>query len=197
MRRRRAFDERTAAAWLTNAGWLREVAGDADFEVAAKAVSEMSADPRRGLLLMGNVGVGKTLLAEKVFAGVATRKVRVNCSDNDAVDDLVPPCDAQANGGTFNSAWEDYLGATVFLDDLGTEAMRQVYGNVLDRVGNFVVKYHLRGRGRLLVTTNLTAEAIERRYTSRVLDRLLERCVVAKFSGRTKRKWNIIGGKAG
>lgn len=189
---KRAFSESAAAEWLERVGWHRAIAGDDDFALAAKAIAQMSDDPRRGLLLIGNVGVGKTCLAEKVFAGTRTDKVRINCADNDAVDDLVLPCDAQANGGVYNSAADDFLACSVLLDDLGSEAFRQVYGNSLDRIGTFIVRYHARGRGRLLVTTNLSLAQIEARYSSRVLDRLADRCVIVQFSGETKRRWDVI-----
>lgn len=178
-------------------GWHRSVAGDEDFALASKAVAQMSTDPRRGLLLIGNVGVGKTYLAEMVFAGIRTSKARIDCANNDSVDDLVLPCDAQANGGVYNSAADDLLDVSILIDDLGAEQFRQVYGNVLDRVGAFIVRYHARGRGRLIVTTNLSLAALEARYTSRVLDRLADKCVIAQFSGNTKRRWDVVARKSG
>lgn len=181
-----------AARFLEGHGWKREVAGDYDFNLAARAIVEMVANPDRGLMLMGNVGVGKTFLADIVFKILRGAKIRIECSDDDQVDYLVPPADATQNGGVYSSGADDLLLGHVYLDDLGSESLRQSYGNILDRCGKFLTKYHSRGRGRLIVTTNLNGEGLGKRYGDRVFDRLVDKCIVLKFSGKSKRERTVI-----
>ena len=53
---------------LAASGWLREVAGECDFEAAARALAKVIANRRVGLLVWGGFGSGKTALARAVCA---------------------------------------------------------------------------------------------------------------------------------
>ena len=59
-------------------------------------------------------------------------------------------------------------------------------------MGDFIQRYHYKGKGRLMVTTNLNSSQINERYGGRVLDRLLEMCVVYKMSGNSKRERVVV-----
>lgn len=182
----------SVAAFLEREGWRRDVAGEHDFALAAQGVAHLVMNPGAWLMLTGNVGTGKTFLAETVWKHIRRKKFRVDCSDDGQVDWLVGPADAAANGGVFNSAADELLEMDIFLDDLGSETLRNSYGNILDRCGKFIVKYHARGRGRLIVTTNLDGRALGERYGDRVFDRLVDRSVTVKFAGKSKRNRTII-----
>lgn len=182
-----AFDEEWAERWLESKGWKRSVAGDDDFQRAVKAVVAYVADPSRGIVIIGNVGVGKTALASILFGYLRTDKVRIDCSDSGSVDMLVPESDASVNGGVYNSEVDEYFKMAVMIDDIGTEQIRSSYTNVLDRVGNFIVRYEARGTGRLILTTNKSLEELMKRYGDRVVDRILNKCIVLKLSGESKR----------
>jgi len=187
-----AFDAKWAADYLERRGWLKEVAGEYDFGLADDALARIANAPGKGLLLMGNVGVGKTTLADIVFGGLTRPKMRIDCADNGNVDWLVGPEDRDMNGGAFNSEIQELMDANILLDDIGTEDIRKVYGNDLDRVGKFIVRYHARGRRKLIVTTNLDGDALQDRYGSCVWDRLLDKCVVVRFSGKSKRERTVL-----
>lgn len=176
-----------AGAFLERHGWLRAVAGPADFERAAMAVSRMHADRTRGLFLTGRVGCGKTMLAGIVYSRLVGQKTRIDCAVSESVDYLVSEADAAANGGSFCGSSDYALGGHVWLDDLGAEDFHTLYGNEFDRCGAFVSRWYARGRGRLIVTTNLDGANFRRRYGDRMVDRILERCEVVRFEGRTKR----------
>lgn len=183
---------RRIAGILERNGWLRAVAGGADFDRAVRAVAAAES-AGKGLLLMGSVGVGKTALADILFRCSRGPRVRIDCSDSSAVDMLVPQSDANLNGGTYSSGVDDMIAnAVVFLDDIGAEAVVRAYGNELDRVGNFIVRHHARGRRRLLATTNLNGEQLVAKYGARVFDRLVDKCVILKFAGRSKRGREVV-----
>ena len=66
------------------------------------------------------------------------------------------------------------------------------------RAGEFIVRYHLRGEGRLFVTTNLAGEELEARYTMRVCSRLKDLMVPLHLKGADKRRWgNLFATKEG
>ena len=60
--------EKVAERRLARAGWLREVAGEADWgRVVAAFARGMEASPPRGALLSGAFGCGKTLAATALY----------------------------------------------------------------------------------------------------------------------------------
>ena len=189
---RSGFNAAKAAAWLERKGWKREIAGDADFEKAVKAMVEIESQPKKSLLLMGAVGVGKSSLAQIVFDAVQGDKTKIDCANTAEVDFLVPEADAARNNGVYSSGAHELLGRSVWLDDIGAEGVLKNFGNDLDRVGNFIVRYHTTGKRRLILTTNLDGKMITAKYGARVFDRLLDMCVIVKFEGKSKRDRAII-----
>ena len=171
----RSVSSEKIAALLEANGWMRSVAGDEDFDKAVQAIVTMYASGR-GLFLTGEAGCGKTQLLK------ALQKIMgldcycwFYCKDADDMAALRP-------------SDSDALNHNVFVDDIGSEEIVREYGNTVDVVGNFIQLYHYRGKGRFLATTNLNSQAINERYGGRILDRLLEMCVVLKLRGKSKRK---------
>ena len=171
----RSVSSEKIAALLEANGWMRSVAGDEDFDKAVQAIVTMYASGR-GLFLTGEAGCGKTQLLK------ALQKIMgldcycwFYCKDADDMAALRP-------------SDSDALNHNVFVDDIGSEEIVREYGNTVDVVGNFIQLYHYRGKGRFLATTNLNSQAINERYGGRILDRLLEMCVVLKMLGKSKRK---------
>ena len=77
----------------------------------------------------------------------------------------------------------------VILDDLGAENIKNEYGVKRDIVGEFICRYHTRGKGRLFITTNLRGPELLDKYGGRVVDRLKQLCVPFHMEGKSKRKW--------
>lgn len=181
-----------AAHFLEACKWKREIAGENDFALAVKAVQELSRDRTKGLLLIGNVGVGKTHLADAIYNHLAGNKIKIHCGDDSNVDFLVPFSDANANGGSYCSTADQVYDHHVYLDDLGSEIIRNSYGTILDRCGKFLTRYYEHGKGRLIITTNLDGNALIAKYGARVFDRLVDKCVVVKFAGTSKRSRTVL-----
>ena len=169
--------------WLGSAkpGFKKAIAGEHDFNLAVKGVTAML-QSGRGLCLTGAFGSGKTHLMRIVARRVRWRMDRewFDCGDSDG---QLWRLDAKQNRNI-----EELFGKHVFMDDLGVET-RSEYGRRADFVCNFIRSFHGRRTqgARLFITTNLDAEGLERAYDGRVLDRILEMCVVVRFAGRSKR----------
>ena len=164
---------------LEGFGWKKSIAGDDDFDRAVKALCTMYATGR-GLLLTGEAGCGKTALLRAIRKGMnVSGQSFFYCKD---VEDLE----------YIKSSTPYICQETVIVDDIGVEDVVQHFGNKIDIIGDFIQQYYYRGKGRFICSSNLDAKQIREKYGSRVLDRLLEMCVVMKFNGGSKRERIII-----
>lgn len=180
----RSMERRLAAA-----GWLREVAGERDFDAAARACAKVAANRRAGLFVWGGFGSGKTALVRALCSMLARPPLWV---------DLGSPEKAELLDAGVWPYWNGVaLGKCVVLDDLGAEATLNDFGVRRELAGEFVVRYHLRGVGRLFVTTNLSGEELEARYTMRVCSRLKDLMVPLRLKGADKRRWGNASAKEG
>ena len=91
--------------------------------------------------------------------------------------------------GGYASSINEMCEGNILLDDLGAENIKNEYGVKRDIAGEFICRYHTRGKGRLFITTNLTGEQLLDRYGGRVVDRLKQMCVPVRMTGTSKRKW--------
>ena len=167
-------------AYLEKMGWRESVAGEDDFSNAANAISTMFSTGR-GLFITGHAGCGKTFLMRIVKTLVRSELPSwYYCKSREDLDCLARP---------------DRLlfGTNVFIDDMGSEEIRKEFGNTIDIVGDFIQKYHASGTGRLFVTTNHPSGELNEIYGMRVLDRILEMCVVLKLNGKSKRERIVFG----
>ena len=175
-----------AGRFLEKGGWLRSVAGERDFDEAARAVAACSLTARKGLYVWGTFGCGKTSLV--VAATRITRLPTVTlplATQSDLLDRDVWP--------HFN---KELLDQNVVLDDLGAEPPVCDYGVRRELAGEFITRYHQDGHGRLFITTNLDGEAMLDRYTMRITSRLKDLCMPLRLTGRDKRAWTKPEGGA-
>ena len=171
----------SAGRHLERAGWLREVAGECDFAAAARASAKVIANKRVGMFVWGGFGSGKTALVRAFCSKFARPPIWVSLGDQESAERL----DARAW-----PYWNEVaLGHCVVLDDLGAEATLNDFGVRRELAGEFIVRYHLRGAGRLFVTTNLGGEELEARYTMRVCSRLKDLMIPLHLKGADKRRW--------
>ena len=162
-------------AMLESRGWKREVAKE-DFGVACRIAQAIVEGPvKRGLILIGGYGSGKTSFVRALLpeASIYTMPHQEGVLDPD-----------------YNI--ED--GTPVILDDIGSEHTVNEYGIVKEPFSDFIMKWHtMRERkGRLIITTNLKFSEIASRYGGRVVSRLKDLCVAARFNGGDKREWTVI-----
>lgn len=166
---------------LLEGGFLAEVAGPDFALVIAAASAGAAATPRRGVLLTGAYGCGKTMAAELIYPGIK----RVSVVDVRHISWL----NAESDGSSEHPGMMD---KAILLDDVGAERPGNDYGVRIEVVGDWLCRRHeqwVKGRAPLLaVTTNLNAEAIGERYGGRMLSRLLEMVVPVRMVGGDHRK---------
>lgn len=124
----------------------------------------------RGLMLMGECGLGKSTILNFVIPAIfrtRTNKIlrSIPAKELGAVD---------RNKAPF-----------IIIDDLGTESIKNDYGTKIDAVAD-AVSYAEDSSKTLLITTNLTPQALKERYDERTLDRL-RKCKVVIIKGKSFR----------
>jgi len=170
---------------LEEGGWTRQVAGDTDFTNAIDAVMTMFEYPTMGLLVSGEYGSGKTSLIKALVHRKQYKPFTVRLGLETDAGSLEPErleCDRPG----WNEEW-------VFLDDLGSESRVNEYGIKREVVGEFITRWHtlVKKGGRLFITTNLTADALNERYGGRILDRLKQIVIPLRLTGESKREWTL------
>ena len=125
----------------------------------------------RGLMLMGECGLGKSTILNFVIPAIFRTKTNkilrsVPAKELGAVD---------RNKAPF-----------IIIDDLGTESIKNDYGTKIDAVAD-AISYAEDSSKTLLITTNLTPQALKERYDERTLDRL-RKCKVVIIKGKSFRK---------
>ena len=124
----------------------------------------------RGLMLMGECGLGKSTILNFVIPAIFRTKTNkilrsVPAKELGAVD---------RNKAPF-----------IIIDDLGTESIKNDYGTKIDAVAD-AISYAEDSSKTLLITTNLTPNALKERYDERTLDRL-RKCKVVIIKGKSFR----------
>lgn len=192
--------------YLEANGWTREIAGAADFDAACKAI-KLADEERKGLIISGTFGVGKTKLAEIVarkFAYHWHRGFRmIRMGEPDEVEMLDPD---------WGVRWcEDLHDEVVLLDDVGAEVAVNDYGIITEPFATFVAARHNRYMryltdgniitfedgarapfSMMFATTNLNAAKTDSRYGGRTLSRLKDFCVALHLTGEDKRQWKKL-----
>ena len=146
-----------------------------------------------GLLLMGDVGTGKTFFFEKLFEA---EKI-INSKEKDMIV-YMQTIDITRNiirmndtiGESFEDIKDEIEGlskANVAFDDIGVEVGANDWGQKFALVP-WLVEKRVRAQGRTHFTTNLSADQLLERYGARVVDRMHELATVIEFKGKSHRK---------
>ena len=165
---------------VTHNGFDMTTAGE-DFAPLCAAASKAFSitHPRRvGMIISGDYGCGKTFF-------VKCLKLQGQFIDLT----LAETVEWLDQHGGYKSSLDEMCERNVILDDLGAENIKNEYGVKRDIVGEFICRYHTRGKGRLFITTNLRGPELLDKYGGRVVDRLKQLCVPFHMEGKSKRKW--------
>ena len=137
-------------------------------------VEWMTDNKGKGLLITGSCGLGKTLIAKHILPLL----IRDSCRR------VINIFTAQE----LNTKIDEILKMhTIYIDDIGTESVSKIYGNVRCTFSELCDAAEQRGK-LLMITTNLTASELEEKYGERTLDRLRAITKFVAFSGKSLRK---------
>ena len=137
-------------------------------------VEWMTDNKGKGLLITGSCGLGKTLIAKHILPLL----IRDSCRR------VINIFTAQE----LNTKIDEILKLhTIYIDDIGTESVSNIYGNVRCTFSELCDSAEQRGK-LLMITTNLTASELEEKYGERTLDRLRAITKFVAFSGKSLRK---------
>ena len=124
----------------------------------------------RGLMLMGECGLGKSTILNFVIPAIFRTKTN-------KVLRSIPAKEL--------AAVERNVAPFIIIDDLGTESIKNDYGTKIDAVAD-AISYAEDSSKTLLITTNLSPNSLKERYDERTLDRL-RKCKVVIIKGKSFR----------
>ena len=125
----------------------------------------------RGLMLMGECGLGKSTILNYVIPAIFRTKTNKSMKSIPAKELK----EIERSDASF-----------IIIDDLGTESIKNDYGTKIDAVSD-AISYAEDSSKTLLITTNLASKALKERYDERTLDRL-RKCKVVVIKGKSFRK---------
>ena len=160
----------------TNADYIKALcfflSNDERFE------TELGYSFKKGLMINGSAGVGKT----KTIEAVKNNELKPI-----SIFSMIEITDAVRNRGTIELNTDKYI----LLDDVGSESTPVKYfGTEINWFKDFVESYYLRNKvyNRLIITTNCDGEEIEKKYGYRVRSRIREMFNQIKVTGNDLRK---------
>lgn len=145
---------------------------------------------KKGLLLFGSVGTGKTLITTQIIPYLLLKefgKKTIWCNARDLFKMYEP-----RKKSYFDIFTSDKCLSPICVDDFGQEEIVKNYGNNIDAFQE-VVRRAYEKKQTLFASTNLSAKEISNRYGDRTLDRLAEMCVIIPFENKQSfRLQNLI-----
>lgn len=139
-------------------------------------------DLRKGLMIRGNVGTGKTVIVKALKELIKSKEGKNACFlHSTELQDLYVKDDQE---GIQRAKLRDYT----IIDDVGVESTEsKLYGNVKEPF-NDVFDYRYRNDKITIITTNLTPSEIEDTYGARIIDRFRECMNDLVLDGKSFRK---------
>lgn len=183
-----------------NAGTIFELlchyfSNDPRFTELAIAAGIPNPDLRKGILLSGTVGNGKTTMMRlfavnqrqvfwlKSASEVANTWLR---GGEEAISVFYEPNQLPVND--VDNFYQPY--AALCLDDCGTEDVKNHFGNRVNVIGQIIESRYYKGAtgSWLHITTNLNSEQLKEFYGPRVISRLREVVNLIELKGGDRRK---------
>lgn len=144
---------------------------------------------KKGILLAGGVGVGKTTLMQLFGRNPLSSFIIVPCRNiaNEYVDygnDMLDKYTSEYLPSSDNPFQHNTFG--LCFDDLGTETRKRNYGNELNVLEEIILTRYERRQtlqNKTHITTNLTGDSIGEMYGERVRSRMREMFNIIVFDG--------------
>lgn len=137
-------------------------------------VDWMADNKGRGLLMTGSCGLGKTLIGKHILPLLI----------QDSCRKIVTVVNAQDLNNRIDEILKLHI---IYIDDIGTESISKVYGNVRCTFSELCDAAEQRGK-LLIVSTNLSVSELEEKYGERTVDRLKAITKYVPFTGSSLRK---------
>jgi DNA replication protein DnaC len=149
-------------------------------------------DLKKGLLLMGGVGIGKSTLMQFFVKNQVCSYRIMSCRDIESKfstdgDDIVRQCSYMQPVAS-NSDPFSHKEIGMCFDDLGTEANAKHYGKEKNVMAEIILNRYdnMLDFRATHITTNLNAERLKAEYGARVTDRMREMFNVIEFPENAK-----------
>ena len=145
---------------------------------------------KKGLLVLGPVGVGKSTIMRKHLGNGTNSYDIQNVTDPGNYQLEIRSnlqsgvCETQVVVSNQESQYprQDIYPIGVYIDDLGTDRSINRYGNIIDPI-EFAIQHLYNKEIRLWANTNLNLEELTNKYGPRIVSRLKEMCYVVVLEG--------------
>lgn len=155
---------------------------------------KLNIDFRKGILLTGPIGCGKTTLMTLMRFFLAPKYQHIMKSTRDINLEFIHEGHLVINkysNGSFHTKGGEVLPKTYCFDDLGIDSSIKYYGNDTNVMGEILLnRYDLFVNNNMLThaTTNLNADELENLYGNRVRSRMREMFNLISFKNNTPDK---------
>lgn len=160
----------------------------------AKNAEKLGIDLRKGLLISGPVGCGKTSLMTLLRFFLAPKEQHIMKSTRDITFEFIQegfPVIYKYSKAAFHSVGGERLPKTYCFDDLGVESNIKYYGNDTNVMAEILLSRYdmfIQHKALTHATTNLAASEIEEHYGNRVRSRLRQMLNIIAFDQDAKDK---------
>jgi energy-coupling factor transporter ATP-binding protein EcfA2 len=164
---------------------------------ALNEIIQVIEEGRKGFILLGEVGCGKTFLVKML------QKITLPAKRFRIVNTVDVVTNFKADG---EDSLSKYFGHKMFFDDLGFEQKGVHFGDKVDVIDYLSYKRYEefsttneQEEGKIFKPTltyfasNLSLSQIEERYDTRTIDRMKGMCKVIKLNGSSKRLSDVSG----